>query len=139
LSTSILPSLNFLLPRFTNGNSVKLESIYRAANIISNICVYASPTRSKPIAIVIPDPKLLSALASTNNIHPRPHEQLVHEPDVRELVLKELQSVGRKAGLAAFEIIEGVVLTDGEWSSMNVSSESNENGRAGTVEEKVRS
>jgi hypothetical protein len=47
--------------------------------------------------------------------------------------------VGRKAGLAPFEIIEGVVLTDGEWSSMNVSSESNENGRAGTVEEKVRS
>jgi hypothetical protein len=45
------------------------------------------------------------------------------------LVLRELQGVGRKAGLAPFEIIEGVVLTDGEWSSMNVSSESKENGR----------
>jgi long-chain acyl-CoA synthetase len=112
----------------TNGNFVKLESIYRAANIVSNICVYASPTRSKPIAIVIPDPKLLSALAANNNIPPRPsHEQLVQAPEVRELVLRELQSVGRKAGLAPFEIIEGVVLTDGEWSSMNVSSESNQN------------
>jgi len=111
----------------TNEGLVKLESIYRAANIISNICVYASPTRSKPIAIVIPDPKLLSALASNNNLSPRSHDQLVHEPEVRELVLKELQSVGRKAGLAPFEIIEGVVLTDGEWSSMNVSSESNQN------------
>lgn len=39
--------------------------------------------------------------------------------------------MGRKAGLAPFEIIEGVVLTDGEWSSMNVSCDSNENGRSG--------
>lgn len=96
-----------------------MESIYRAANIVSNICVYASPTRSKPIAIVIPDRTLLSRLASTNNIRARPHEQLVHEPQIRELVLKELQSVGRKAGLAPFEIIEGLVLADEEWSSQN--------------------
>jgi long-chain acyl-CoA synthetase len=43
----------------------------------------------------------------------------VHDPEVRELVLKELQSVGRKAGLAPFEIIEGVVLAEEEWSSLN--------------------
>jgi long-chain acyl-CoA synthetase len=34
-------------------------------------------------------------------------------------VLKDLQTVGRKAGLAPFEIIEGVVLSDAEWSSQN--------------------
>jgi long-chain acyl-CoA synthetase len=98
---------------------VQLESIYRAANIVSNICIFASPTRSKPIAIVIPDRKLLQRLALANNIAARPHEQLIHVVDIRELVLKELQSVGKKAGLASFEIIEGVVLVDEEWSSQN--------------------
>jgi long-chain acyl-CoA synthetase len=38
---------------------------------------------------------------------------------MRELVLKDLQGVGKKAGLAPFEIIEGVVLADEEWSSQN--------------------
>jgi long-chain acyl-CoA synthetase len=35
-------------------------------------------------------------------------------------VLKELQNMGKKAALAPFEIIDGVVLTDSEWSSQNV-------------------
>ena len=34
-------------------------------------------------------------------------------------MLKDLQSVGKKAGLAPFEIIEGVVLSDSEWTSQN--------------------
>ncbi len=68
---------------------------------------------------MLPDRKLLSKLAENNNIRPRPHEQLVHDPEIREFVLKDLQTVGRKAGLAPFEIIEGVVLSDAEWSSQN--------------------
>jgi long-chain acyl-CoA synthetase len=101
------------------SDEFQLESIYRAANIVSNICVFASPTRSKPIAIVIPDRSLLQKLATSNSLRSRPHEQLVHDPEVRELVLNELQNVGRKAGLAPFEVIEGLVLADEEWSSQN--------------------
>ena len=37
-------------------------------------------------------------------------------------MLKELQGIGRKGGLAGFEIIEGVVLTDEEWTPQNASS-----------------
>ncbi|PMD47770.1 acetyl-CoA synthetase-like protein [Hyaloscypha variabilis F] len=110
------------LVKTLNGEYIaleKLESIYRASNIVSNICIFASPHRSKPIAIMLPDRKLLSKLAESNNIRSRPHEQLVHDPEIRDLVLKELQTVGRKAGLAPFEIIEGVVLSDEEWSSQN--------------------
>jgi long-chain acyl-CoA synthetase len=68
---------------------------------------------------MLPDRKLLSQLAESNNIRSRPHELLVHDPEIRELVLKELQTIGKKAGLAPFEIIEGVVLSDEEWSSQN--------------------
>lgn len=38
-------------------------------------------------------------------------------------VLKELQIAGTAGGLANFEIIEGVVLTNLEWSVQNVSFE----------------
>jgi len=62
---------------------------------------------------------MLSKLAASHDIRARPHEQLVQDPQIRDLVLKELQSVGKKAGLAPFEIIEGVVLGDEEWSSLN--------------------
>ncbi len=70
---------------------------------------------------MIPNHSLLQTLAETNNISNKSHEQLVHDQQMRDLVLKELQITGKKAGLAPFEIIEGVVLTDSEWSSQNVS------------------
>ena len=111
----------------------QLESVYRAANIVSNICVYASPARAKPIAIVIPSPKILIALASSNNITPNPLDQLIRDPQTKELVLKELQNMGKKAGLAPFEIIEGVVLADEEWSSQNVSARCERRGGIGLI------
>jgi long-chain acyl-CoA synthetase len=46
----------------------------------------------------------------------------MHDEKVKGLLLKDLQGTGRKAGLAGFEIIEGVVLTDSEWTPQNVSS-----------------
>jgi hypothetical protein len=46
---------------------------------------------------------------------------LIHDEKVKSLLLKELQATGRKAGLAGFEIIEGLVLTDLEWTPQNVS------------------
>ena len=36
-------------------------------------------------------------------------------------VLKELQSAGRAGGLSGIEIIEGVVVSDEEWTPQNVS------------------
>ena len=38
------------------------------------------------------------------------------------VVLKELQAAGKQGGLSGIEIIEGVVLTDEEWTSANVSA-----------------
>jgi long-chain acyl-CoA synthetase len=49
---------------------------------------------------------------------------LVHNDKIKDLVLKELQNTGRKADLAHFEIIEGVILTDSEWTPQNVSEDS---------------
>ncbi len=61
-------------------------------------------------------------MAEENGITGESYEQLVHNPRVKELLLKELQYTGRKAGLAPFEIIECIVITSSEWTPQNVSS-----------------
>ena len=86
-----------------------------------NLCVYAAADRNKPIAVVIPAPILLQKLAQEHDLDGKSYEQLVHNEKIKKAVLRELQSTGRKAGLAAFEILDGVVLTDAEWTPQNVS------------------
>ena len=46
---------------------------------------------------------------------------LVHDERIQQEVLKQMQVVGRRAGLANIEIIIGVVLSDEEWTPQNVS------------------
>jgi len=43
----------------------KLESVYRSATIVANICVYASLTETNPVAIIVPAEPALIALASS--------------------------------------------------------------------------
>lgn len=45
---------------------------------------------------------------------------LCHNKKIQELVLKELQAKGKAGGLAGMEIIDGVVLTEEEWTPQNV-------------------
>lgn len=46
---------------------------------------------------------------------------LVHDERIQQEVLKQMQAVGKKAGLANLEIIVGAVLSDEEWTPQNVS------------------
>ncbi|KAH8646996.1 long-chain-fatty-acid-CoA ligase-like protein [Tricladium varicosporioides] len=110
------------LVKTLNGEYIaleKLESIYRTNNIISNICIYAAPDRAKPIAIVFPAFKALQTLADSKSIEHTDLKSLVQNHVIKAFLLKELQATARKAGLAPFEVVEGVVLTDFEWTNMN--------------------
>lgn len=99
----------------------KLESIYRTAHVVANICCYADNSKSKPVAIIVPAEPALKKLAPPG-AEDKTLEQLVHDKKVQLAVLKELQNVGRAGGLSGIEIIDGVVLSDEEWTPQNVSS-----------------
>lgn len=43
----------------------------------------------------------------------------MHNEKIQADVLKQLQGVGRKAGLVGIEVIAGVVLADEEWTPQN--------------------
>lgn len=113
------------LVKTLNGEYIaleKLESRYRMSPVVLNICVYASTNEAKPVAIVVPQEKNLQALAAENGIEGHTFEELCDSDDVHVAVLKDLQATGKKAGLAGIEIIDGVVLSDQEWTPENVSS-----------------
>ncbi|KHJ34223.1 putative long-chain-fatty-acid- ligase 1 protein [Erysiphe necator] len=110
------------LVKTLNGEYIaleKLESIYRAANVVANICVYADPNRTKPVAIIVPGEPALKKLASSNNVDGVGVEDLSRNKEVQDFVLKQLQKVGRDGGLKGIEIIEGIVIADEEWTPSN--------------------
>lgn len=112
------------LVKTQNGEYIaleKLESVYRSASIVANICVYAAEDRQKPIAIIVPAEPALKKLAADAGVKGNGLEDLVHNEKVNSVVLKQLQAAGQKGGLSGFEIIEGVVLADEEWTPHNVS------------------
>ncbi|KAF2973333.1 hypothetical protein GQX73_g138 [Xylaria multiplex] len=97
----------------------KLESVYRSAIVVGNICVYADQNKAKPIAIIVPAEPALKKLAADNGIEGNSLEELVHSKKLKSIVLRELQNTGRAGGLSGIEIIEGVALSDEEWTPQN--------------------
>ncbi|CAF9904717.1 MAG: long-chain fatty acid-CoA ligase [Alectoria fallacina] len=110
------------LVKTLNGEYIaleKLESIYRSATVVANICVYAAGDKTKPVAIIVPAEPALKKLAEENGIEGNGIEDLVHSKKLNSIVLKEMQAAGRGGGLTGPEIIDGVVMSDEEWNSAN--------------------
>jgi long-subunit acyl-CoA synthetase (AMP-forming) len=89
--------------------------------VVANICVYAAEDQDKPIAIIVPVEVAIKKIASENGIQGDSLETLVHNEKLQRLVLQQLQNSGRSGGLKGIEIINGVVLSDEEWTPHNVS------------------
>jgi long-chain acyl-CoA synthetase len=112
------------LVKTLNGEYIaleKLESVYRAATVVGNICVYAAQDKNKPVAIIVPVEPALQKLAAANGIKGGSLETLVHDKKLNGIVLKEMQKAGKEGGLSGIEIIDGVVLSEDEWTAQNVS------------------
>ncbi|KAF8124305.1 hypothetical protein EV363DRAFT_1178170 [Boletus edulis] len=98
----------------------RLEATYKSCNLVSNICVHASPEAKQPISIIIPhEPNLRHAL--TQRSLPgvdstSPLAELCDSEAVHELVLKECNVVGRKNSFKPMEMLEAVILTPDEWT-----------------------
>lgn len=113
------------LVKTLNGEYIaleKLESVYRSAPVVANICVFAAEDQTKPIAIIVPVEATLQKLAKENGIQEGTLEALVHNEQLKSIVLKTLQQAGRAGGLKGIEIIDGVVMSDEEWNPQNVST-----------------
>ncbi|OAX83494.1 hypothetical protein ACJ72_02146 [Emergomyces africanus] len=110
------------LVKTLNGEYIaleKLESVYRSVAIVGNICIYAAPDQAKAIALVVPIEQALKKFAEEHGIKNLAIGELVRNKKLRSLVLQDMQTVGRKAGLTGLEIIDGVVLVEEPWTPQN--------------------
>ncbi|RMD44597.1 hypothetical protein DV735_g528, partial [Chaetothyriales sp. CBS 134920] len=110
------------LVKTVNGEYIaieKLESTYRAAPVVGNICVYARADKAKPIAVIVPVEAVLLQLAAQAGVKGTSLEQVIYDKSVNAAVLREVQNAGRAHGLTGIEIVEGVVLADEEWTPQN--------------------
>ena len=99
----------------------RLESIYKACNLVSNICVHANSNAKQPMAVIIPHAEhlrhTLEAKASALGVDPSKNvHELCHDRAVADLVLKECNAVGKKNGFKPMELLQAVVLTPDEWT-----------------------
>lgn len=112
------------LVKTLNGEYIaleKLESAYRTAPVVGNICVFAAQDKAKPIAIIVPVEAALQKVAASNGIKGESVEEMVHDKKLNRIVLNEMLKAGRQSGLAGIELIDGLVMADEEWTPQNVS------------------
>ncbi|KAH7928013.1 acetyl-CoA synthetase-like protein [Leucogyrophana mollusca] len=97
----------------------RLESTYKACNLVSNICVHASADAKQPIAIIIPHESNLRHSLAEKSIQV---DSSAHLPDlcksqaVIDFVLKECNAVGKKNAFKPMEILQAVILSPDEWT-----------------------
>ncbi|KAG2005528.1 long-chain-fatty-acid-CoA ligase [Coprinopsis cinerea AmutBmut pab1-1] len=98
----------------------RLESIYKSCNLVANICVHAVPAANQPMGIIIPqEVHLRNTLASLNLDSTSDLSVLCAKDEVRQLILKECNAVGRRNGFKPVELLQDVVLTAEEWTPEN--------------------
>jgi len=110
------------LVKTLNGEYIaleKLESLYRSAAVVANLCVYASTSETHPIVLVQPAEPALVNLAKSLGIEGHGLGDLVYEESIQREVLLQMQAIGRRSGLTGIEIVVGVVLADEEWTPQN--------------------
>ncbi|KAJ1975615.1 long-chain fatty acid-CoA ligase [Dimargaris cristalligena] len=105
----------------------KLESVYKTALLVGNICVYADGEQTRPVALVVPDPKGLLRYAENNGLlqklnttdHEHDLEHLAQLPEVHAAVLKSCAEAARQNSLSAIEQLQDIYVVPGEWNSEN--------------------
>ncbi|KZT19867.1 acetyl-CoA synthetase-like protein [Neolentinus lepideus HHB14362 ss-1] len=95
----------------------RLESTYKSCNLVSNICVHATPDAKQPIAIIIPNEQHLRAALKANDVREELSlHDLCNNDTVKALVLGGCNAAGKKSGFKSLEMLQAVILTPEEWT-----------------------
>ncbi|KAK2727732.1 hypothetical protein QYM36_008277, partial [Artemia franciscana] len=93
----------------------KVESELKGCPLVENICVYADPRHSYPVALILPNAKKLNEIAAQENGAPK-LENLCKNKVVEKEVLKLLQEYAKKRNLEKFEIPQAMRLCSEPWT-----------------------
>ncbi|WVN87664.1 uncharacterized protein L203_102850 [Cryptococcus depauperatus CBS 7841] len=94
-----------------------LESIYKSCPLVSTGAIIANGDHNQPAMIVVAHPHNLPAFVKKNNLgEGEDLEHLCTDEKIVDATLKELNNIGRKAGLKGMELLEAIVLVADEWT-----------------------
>lgn len=94
----------------------KVEAELKTCPVVENICVYGDASKDHTVALVVPNPSHLSAIAARLHKDHLSFEQLCADPQMEKAVLSELADHGKKCKLEKFEIPAAVKLCTEVWS-----------------------
>lgn len=94
-----------------------LESIYKSCPLVANGAILANGNHNQPAMVVVAHPHNLPSFAKKNGLGDGEDlEHLCTDDKVVDAALKELNNVGKKAGLKGMELLEAIVLVADEWT-----------------------
>ena len=95
----------------------KVESVLKIHSVIDQICVYAKPTESFTVGLVVPDEAKLMSLASKMVTKEGvTFEDLCSDPLIIKELLKQILTHGLAMGLEKFEIPKQIALIHEQWT-----------------------
>jgi len=94
----------------------KVESLLKIHPAIENICVYADPSRSNTVALVIPGQKHVEDVAAKIGKSSLSREDLCLEGEVVSSILTVMSKHGAQQKLQKFEIPRAVFLVSEPWT-----------------------
>lgn len=98
----------------------KLESVYKSALYVGNICVFADSLQTRPVAVVLPMEARLLDLAKEMGIQGG-FEELCGKDEIKNAVLKSCHEQAKRANFKPVEVLANVFLSPDEWTPQNVS------------------
>ncbi|ORY40645.1 acetyl-CoA synthetase-like protein, partial [Rhizoclosmatium globosum] len=106
------------LVKMSNGEYIaleKMEANYKVSKYVQNICVYADLQQNFAVALIQPVEKEIRAEFGAD----ADYNELCARKDVRALVHKSLNEVGKGVGFKGAELVGSVILTPEEWTPQN--------------------
>ncbi|KIO29189.1 hypothetical protein M407DRAFT_21758 [Tulasnella calospora MUT 4182] len=94
----------------------KVENVYTACPVVSQIYVHGDSLQDHLIAVVVPDPGALSEAAGSCGLKIEPSDaqaiqKAITDPKVADAVLAMMTKTAKKAGLNGFETVKAIHLT----------------------------
>jgi len=96
----------------------KIENIYVRSKYVAQVFIYGNSYKSSLIAIIVPEETVLAEWAQQNG-QEADFKKLCANAELKKLVLKDITSLGKEAGLKGFEQARDIYLSHEHFSIEN--------------------
>jgi long-chain acyl-CoA synthetase len=94
-----------------------LENIFLESVYVEQMYIHGDPLKSFLIAIISPNMESVIQLARDNNIHYTSIQELISLKSIKQLIMRDLHSIGSKQNLQPYQIPKNVLLISDQFTT----------------------